>query len=68
VLYPIWLITTKKQDKTYTFAINGQTGALTCDIPWSKSKFFGRMLSVAGMVAGIGGIAIYALSALGVLK
>jgi len=68
VLYPIWLITTKKQNKTYTFAINGQTGALTCNIPWSKSKFFGKMLTVAGAVAVIGGIAIYALSALGVLK
>ncbi len=68
VLYPIWLITTKKENRTYTFAINGQTGALTCDIPWSKSKFFGKMLSVAGMVAVVGGIAIYALSAMGVLK
>lgn len=38
VLFPMWFITTKKQDKTYTFAINGQTGALTCDIPYSKGK------------------------------
>lgn len=68
VLYPLWLITTKKEGKTYTFAINGQTGELTCDIPWSKSKFFGRALSLAAMVSATGAAAIYALSAMGVLK
>lgn len=67
VLYPIWLITTKKGGNTYTFAINGQTGELTCDIPWSKAKFFGRMLSMAAGVAAVGFIAVYALGALGVL-
>ena len=33
VLLPVWLITTRKDDKVYTFAINGQTGELTCDVP-----------------------------------
>jgi len=68
VLYPVWLITTKKGGKTYTFAINGQTGALTCDIPWSKAKFFGRMASMAWGVTVAGFSLIYALSVLGVLK
>jgi len=62
VLLPVWLIRTEKNEngekKTYTFAINGQTGKLTCDVPFSKSKaakwFF-------GMFAGIGA-AGYALA------
>jgi hypothetical protein len=67
VLYPIWLITTKKEDKTYTFAINGQTGTLTCDIPWSRAKFFGRMFTLGGLVAAAGFLAVFALSATGVI-
>lgn len=68
VLYPIWLITTKKEGKTYTFAINGQTGELTCDIPWSKAKFFGRMASMAMGAAAAAFLAVYALSAAGVFR
>lgn len=59
VLFPIWIITTKKQDILYTFAINGQTGELTCDIPWSKSKFFGWM---AGIGLGVAALAYVALA------
>ena len=38
VLMPVWLITTEKEGKVYTFAINGQTGALTCDVPPDTAK------------------------------
>lgn len=49
VLLPVWIIRTDKtvkgEKKSYTFAINGQTGKLTCDVPFSRSKaakwFFG---------------------------
>ncbi|MDD4081363.1 MAG: hypothetical protein PHP02_08155 [Eubacteriales bacterium] len=68
VLYPIWHITTKKGGKTYTFAINGQTGELTCDIPWSKGKFFGRLFGMAGIAAAIGMALVYTLSSVGVIK
>ena len=37
-LLPVWLMTTVKEGKTYTFAINGQTGKLTCDVPADKAK------------------------------
>lgn len=37
-LMPVWLMTTVKENKTYTFAVNGQTGALTCDVPTNKKK------------------------------
>lgn len=39
-LMPVWLITTEKDGKTYTFAINGQTGKLTCDVPADAKKSF----------------------------
>lgn len=58
VLLPVWLITTKKDDKTYTFAINGQTGEMTCDVPTDKSKAF---LWGAGAFAGAFGVASLAL-------
>ena len=38
VLMPVWLITTEKENTTYTFAINGQTGKLTCDVPADTKK------------------------------
>ena len=38
VLLPVWLMTTVKEGKTYTFAVNGQTGKLTCDVPADKKK------------------------------
>lgn len=67
VLCPMWIITTVKGGKMYTFAINGQTGQLTCDIPWSKSKFFGRMFAVGLGVAAAGLAVVFALSQFGVL-
>lgn len=50
VLMPVWLITTEKEGKTYTFAINGQTGKLTCDVPMDKKK---ALLWGGGVFAGI---------------
>ena len=50
VLMPVWLITTEKENKTYTFAINGQTGRLTCDVPADKKK---SALLLGGVFAGL---------------
>lgn len=38
VLVPIWLATAQKGGRTYTFAINGQTGKTACDAPEDKKK------------------------------
>ncbi|MGN1006428.1 MAG: hypothetical protein ACI4O8_07935, partial [Aristaeellaceae bacterium] len=62
VLMPVWLITTQKEGKTYTFAINGQTGRLTCDVPadrkkslaWRGGTFVG-VLGVAALVMALAG-------------
>jgi hypothetical protein len=33
VLLPVWLLNTKYRGKTYTFAMNGQTGKMTGSFP-----------------------------------
>lgn len=60
VLMPVWLITTEKEGKTYTFAINGQTGKLTCDVPADKTKsliwgggVFAGVLAIAAIIMAI---------------
>lgn len=53
VLLPVWLMTTVKEGKTYTFAVNGQTGKLTCDVPADKKK---SLLWGFGVFAGALGI------------
>lgn len=71
VLLPIWLIRTQKEVKgeikDYTFAINGQTGELTCDIPFSRGKaakwFFGLTAGICAAGYGI----LTVLSMLGVI-
>jgi len=58
VLMPVWLITTVKDGKTYTFAINGQTGKLTCDVPADKKKSFAWG---GGVFAGVFAVAMLIL-------
>lgn len=64
VLLPVWLITTQKEGKTYTFAINGQTGALTCDVPTDKGK---AALWGVGVFAGVMAVAALAFWLMGSL-
>ena len=37
-LLPVWMLSTKWQDKNYLFAMNGQTGKLVGDLPVSKGR------------------------------
>ena len=53
-LYPVWLLNTKWKDKTYTFAMNGQTGKFVGDLPMDKGlfwKYFGIVLGITTAVA-----------------
>ena len=59
VLMPVWLITTEKEGVTYTFAINGQTGKLTCNVPTNKGKAFGLGAGVFAGVTGIAALVMY---------
>lgn len=40
VLLPVWMLNIKYNEKMYTFAMNGQTGKMIGDIPYSKKKAF----------------------------
>jgi DNA-directed RNA polymerase subunit RPC12/RpoP len=57
-LYPVWMLNTRWNGQTYTFAMNGQTGKLVGDLPMDKGLFWKWLLGVAGVV----GAAAYALS------
>ena len=59
-LYPVWILNTKWKDKSFRFAVNGQTGKIAGNLPVSVGKafgfwflFFAIFLAVG---AGIGGI------------
>ncbi len=67
VLFPMWQITTIKDGKPYTFAINGQTGKLTTNIPYSKGKFFGWALGIAASITAAGFAIMTILFKMGVL-
>ncbi|MBQ4089297.1 MAG: hypothetical protein IJC56_05375 [Clostridia bacterium] len=64
VLMPVWLITTEKEGTTYTFAINGQTGKLTCDVPANNGKAFAIGAGSFVGVFGIAALIMYLLNAL----
>ena len=59
VLLPVWLITTEKEGQTYTFAINGQTGKLTCDVPADKKKSILWGIGVFAGVLGLGALILW---------
>lgn len=50
-LYPVWILNTSYQGKTYTFAMNGQTGKFVGDLPCDKGAFWRYFFTVAGISA-----------------
>lgn len=55
-LLPVWLLNTKYKDKTYTFAMNGQTGKFVGELPIDKKKTIGWFGLVAGATASAGAL------------
>ena len=53
VLLPVWMLNTFVQDKTYTFAMNGQTGKIIGNIPIDKGKSLRFFLFLAALGFGI---------------
>lgn len=45
-LLPVWLLSTKWQDKNYLFAMNGQTGKFVGELPTSNVKFIAWLLGI----------------------
>ncbi len=53
-LLPVWLMTTKWKDKTYIFAMNGQTGKFVGNLPMDISAFIKYLaLFFAGISAAV---------------
>jgi len=52
VLFPIWTAEFKWNNKTYSYAINGQTGKVTGERPYSWLKIITLILIVATLVGG----------------
>ncbi len=53
MLLPVWMLNTTYRNKTYTFAMNGQTGKFIGELPVSWGRFFGLF---AGLTAAIGAV------------
>ena len=49
VLLPSWILTYLYKGKTYVFAVNGQTGKSSGELPLNKSK----LALVSGLISGI---------------
>jgi DNA-directed RNA polymerase subunit RPC12/RpoP len=67
VMIPVWMLNTRWKDKTYTFAMNGQTGKIVGSLPVDKGLAFKWGL---GLFAGsflVMLAAAYALFATGVM-
>jgi DNA-directed RNA polymerase subunit RPC12/RpoP len=59
VLLPVWLAAYKYRGKTYRFVVNGRTGAVKGERPWSGWKIFLAILLALIVAAAVGyGIAI----------
>ncbi|MCF6273927.1 MAG: primosomal protein N' (replication factor Y) - superfamily II helicase [Rhodobacteraceae bacterium] len=52
VLLPVWLAAYKYEGKTYRFVVNGQTGKVKGERPWSKIKI--ALAILAGLVVVVG--------------
>ncbi|MBQ3094092.1 MAG: hypothetical protein IJC52_02875 [Clostridia bacterium] len=50
-LYPVWLLTTKRNGQLFTFAMNGQTGKLVGDLPLDKAAYKKWLFGLAGGIA-----------------
>lgn len=61
VLLPTWMFTYKYKDKTYMFAMNGQTGKITGSLPISKKRLIFRFVAywaIAFWIMVLGGMLI----------
>lgn len=52
-LLPVWLLTTRYEDKVYTFAMNGQTGKFVGELPVDKKKALTYFLAITAIADAI---------------
>lgn len=62
VLLPVWMLHTKYQDKTYLFAMNGQTGKMTGTFPICPKRSFAWFAGICAAVTALASlIAVFAV-------
>jgi len=58
-LLPVWMVNIKYNDKMYTFAMNGETGKMIGDIPFSKTKLLIFILILFAVLFAITALVTY---------
>ena len=53
ILLPIWMAAYKYNGKTYRFVVNGQTGKVQGERPWSAWKIAFAVVLVAALIGGV---------------
>jgi len=59
-LMPVWMLSTKWDKQNFLFAMNGQTGKLVGDLPIDNGKYWGWFFKIAGVLALILAILLFA--------
>ncbi|MEL7099895.1 MAG: primosomal protein N' (replication factor Y) - superfamily II helicase, partial [Pseudomonadota bacterium] len=54
ILLPVWLAAYKYNGKSYRFVVNGRTGRVQGERPWSAWKIAVAVMIGAALAAGIG--------------
>jgi hypothetical protein len=67
VMIPVWMLNTRWKDKTYTFAMNGQTGRIVGNLPVDGGLALKWGLGVFGGAFVVLTAAAFALIAMGVM-
>ncbi len=58
-LLPVWVLTTKWKDQTYTFAMNGQTGKFVGNLPLDKGLYAKYLTLWTLLITIIGGTILF---------
>ena len=61
-LLPVWMLSTRWRDKSFLFAMNGQTGKLIGDLPVSRERYWSWFARIALPVAGAVAALLYFLT------
>ena len=56
VLLPVWVLNSVYHGKTYTFAMNGQTGKITGELPIDKGRMWAWFAGVSASVSVLAGL------------